>query len=197
MRVGLTGGIGSGKSTVAGMFEHHGAAVVDADAIARQVVERGSPVLARLVEEFGADIVDEDGDLRREELARRAFATERGTRHLNEITHPAIRDRAEEALAAAEMSSPSGIVIYEMPLLVETGQVSLVDVVIVVDVDEQTQIQRAVGRGLDESDVRARMGRQASRDERIAAADFVINNDDQIENTRVHVDAIWSEWMNR
>ncbi len=192
MRVGLTGGIGSGKSTVAAMFADLGAVVVDADAIARRIVEPGSPVLARLVEEFGDDILETDGTLRRGELARRAFATERSTRHLNEITHPAIRELAEVEIVEGEAASPAGVVIYEMPLLVETGQVSLVDAVIVVDVPESVQVQRAVARGLSESDVHERMKRQASRSDRIAAADIVIDNTGELGNTQRQVERAWA-----
>ncbi len=191
MRVGLTGGIGSGKSTVAAMFADLGAVIVDADAIARRIVEPGSPVLARLVEEFGDDILEADGTLRRGELARRAFASERATRHLNEITHPAIRELAEVEIAEGEGASPAGVVVYEMPLLVETGQVSLVDAVIVVDVPENVQVQRAVARGLDESDVEERMQRQASRSDRLAAADIVIDNAGELADTQRQVERAW------
>jgi dephospho-CoA kinase len=193
VRVGLTGGIGSGKSTVAAMFARKGAVVVDADEIARRIVEPGSPVLARLAEEFGADIVLTDGSLNRSLLAERAFATERATRHLNEITHPAIRELADSELADGE--GTGGVVIYEMPLLVETGQVSLVDQVVVVDVAEETQVARAVARGLADDDVRARMARQASRSERLEAADHVIANDESLDNTQAQVNALWEEWM--
>ncbi|MDA2989766.1 MAG: dephospho-CoA kinase [Actinomycetota bacterium] len=193
MRVGLTGGIGSGKSTVAAMFARKGAVVVDADEIARRIVEPGSPVLARLAEEFGADIVQADGCLNRGLLAERAFVNERNTRHLNEITHPAIRELAESELADGERTG--AVVIYEMPLLVETGQVSLVDQVVVVDVAEATQIERAVARGLTDDDVRARMARQASRAERLAAADHVITNDEPLDRTQSQVDVLWAEWM--
>lgn len=192
MRVGLTGGIGSGKSTVAAMLAEHGATVVDADQIARRIVEPGSPVLARLVEEFGSDIINDDGELRRGELAARAFASERGTRRLNEITHPAIRELAEVELAAAEESSEVGVVVYEMPLLVETGQVSLVDVVVVVDLPEGEQIQRATARGLAEDDVRARMSRQARREERLDAADYIIDNSGDASSTQQAVAELWS-----
>ncbi|MFM1917492.1 MAG: dephospho-CoA kinase [Actinomycetota bacterium] len=173
MRIGLTGGIGSGKSTVASLLAERGAIVIDADTIARRIVEPGSPVLAHLVEEFGPDILLADGSLNRGELATRAFASERATRHLNEITHPAIRELAEAELTAAEIR---GLVVYEMPLLVETGQVSLVDYVVVVDVPEADQLSRAVARGLEEGDVRQRMSRQATREQRVAAADFIIDN---------------------
>lgn len=191
MRIGLTGGIGSGKSTVAQMFAAQGAVIVDADQLARRIVEPGSPVLARLAEEFGADIVRPDGSLDRGLLAHRAFATERGTRHLNEITHPAIRELAEAELEASERTG--AVVVYEMPLLVETGQVSLVDLVVVVDVPEDIQIARAMARGLSEEDVRARMQHQASRERRLEAADHVIDAHDSLENTRSQVDTLWRE----
>lgn len=195
MRVGLTGGIGSGKSTVASMLARNGAVVVDADEIARRIVEPGSPVLARLSEEFGSDIVRADGSLDRGLLAERAFATERSTRHLNEITHPAIRELAEVEIEDGERAG--GVVVYEMPLLVETGQVSLVDIVVVVDVSEETQIERAVARGLAAQDVRARMSRQASRETRLEAADHVIDNDGCPADTQAQVDALWAEWTAR
>ena len=192
MRVGLTGGIGSGKSTVARMLAARGAAIVDADAIARRIVEPASPVLARLVEEFGSDIVNPDGSVKRGELARRAFASQRATRRLNEITHPAIREIAEVELADGERAVESGVVVYEMPLLVETGQVSLVDAVIVVDVPEDVQVSRAVARGLAESDVRARMHQQATRTDRLAAADVVIDNSADLAQTEVQVGSAWA-----
>ncbi len=192
MRVGLTGGIGSGKSTVSTMLARKGAGIVDADEIARRIVEPGSPVLARLAEEFGEDIVLADGSLNRQLLADRAFADERSTRHLNEITHPAIREIAEAEISAAEAAYP--IAVYEMPLLVETGQVSLVDIVVVVDAPEEVQVQRAVDRGLNEADVRRRMEQQASRADRSSAADHMIDNGTTLESTQAQVDALWSEW---
>ncbi len=193
MRIGLTGGIGSGKSTVATMLARNGAVVVDADQLARVIVEPGSPVLARLAEEFGADIVASDGSLNRGLLAERAFVDERKTRHLNEITHPAIRELAESELQRGEASG--AVVVYEMPLLVETGQLSLVDIVVVVDVPEDVQVQRAVARGLAEEDVRQRMTRQASRQRRLEAADHVIDNSGGLENTQAQVDSLWASWM--
>jgi dephospho-CoA kinase len=192
VRVGLTGGIGSGKSTVSAMLARKGAGIVDADEIARRIVEPGSPVLARLSEEFGDDIVLSDGTLDRQLLAERAFADERSTRHLNEITHPAIREIAEAEITSVEVRYP--IAVYEMPLLVETGQVSLVDIVVVVDAPEETQLQRAMARGLVESDVRRRMEQQASREDRTSAADHVIDNGGSLESTRAQVDALWAEW---
>lgn len=195
MRIGLTGGIGSGKSTVASMFARKGAILVDADQIARRIVEPGSPVLTRLAEEFGSDIVLADGSLNRSLLAERAFATERGTRHLNDITHPAIRELAEADIGNGERSGK--VVVYEMPLLVETGQVSMVDVVVVVDVSEDIQVERAVARGLSVEDVHARMARQASRERRRESADHVILNDGSVAATQTQVDALWDELMSR
>jgi dephospho-CoA kinase len=189
MRIGVTGGIGSGKSTVASLLSERGAIVVDADVIARRIVEPGSPVLANLVEEFGAGILDPDGRLNRAELARIAFADERGTRHLNDITHPAIREQAEIDLQAAE---EQGIAVYEMPLLIETGQRSLVDLVVVVDVPEDVQIDRAVNlRGLPKDDVIRRMAAQVSRADRLDAADIVISNVGTREELVAEVDALW------
>ena len=125
-------------------------------------------------------------------LAQRAFADERGTRRLNEITHPAIREQAERDISRAEETS--AIVVYEMPLLVESGQVSLVDVVVVVDVPESMQIERAVQRGMDDGDVRRRMLRQASREQRLDAADAVIDNSGSYDATRAQIDVLWAEW---
>jgi dephospho-CoA kinase len=192
LRVGLTGGIGSGKSTVATLLADKGAVIIDADEIARRVVEPDSPVLGRLVEEFGTSILHDDGSLNRGALASLAFASERATRHLNEITHPAIREIAEIELAHAQTSAE--VVVYEMPLLVETGQVSLVDLVVVVDVSEEKQIQRAMDRGLSEDDVRARMTRQATRSARLDAADHVIDNNGSLDDTVAQVDRLWQEW---
>jgi dephospho-CoA kinase len=189
MRIGVTGGIGSGKSTVASLLSERGAIVVDADVIARRIVELGSPVLANLVEEFGAGILDQEGRLNRAELARIAFADERSTRHLNDITHPAIREQAEIDLQAAE---EQGIAVYEMPLLIETGQRSLVDLVVVVDVPEDVQIDRAVNlRGLAKDDVIRRMAAQVSRSERLDAADIVIGNAGTRDELVAQVDALW------
>jgi dephospho-CoA kinase len=188
-RIGLTGGIGAGKSTVAGMLAERGAVVIDADEIARQLVEPGQPALVELITEFGPRIQQPDGTLSRGELARLAFSDPRATTRLNEIMHPLIRAEAERQIRG---QSRTALVVYDMPLLVETGQSDLVDVVVVVDVPEEVQIQRSVDlRGLDEQDVRRRMSVQASREERIAAADHVIDNSGPAEFTRHQVAALW------
>lgn len=189
-RIGITGGIGSGKSTVARMLEAKGASIVDADQIARDIVQPGQPALDELVQAFGAGILREDGTLNRGRLAQLAFADEQGTDRLNTIMHPRIAEEARRRLAQANAS----VVVYDMPLLVETGQQEVVDVVLVVDVPVETQVARAVGqRGLDESDVRRRIAAQASREQRRAVADVIIDNDGTLAHTQAQVDAFWSE----
>ena len=189
-RVGLTGGIGAGKSTVARMLAAKGAVVIDADQISRDLVVPGAPALLALVDEFGPGILREDGSLDRGGLAALAFADEQGTARLNAIMHPRIREESARLLGLAGEDS---IVVYDMPLLVETGQQDLVDLVVVVDVPEQVQVDRAVGlRGLDEGDVRRRIQAQASREERRAAADVVIDNSGDEERTAQQVEALWA-----
>lgn len=190
MKIGLTGGIGSGKSTVAAMFAKLGAVVIDADAISRELVEPGQPALHALVDEFGDGIIAPDGSLRRSELANIAFQDRTATERLNAIMHPLIRAESERRLAAA---ASSGVVLYDMPLLFETDQVKLVDVVVVVDVPEELQVKRAVGRGLDEEDVRRRMEVQVSRSLRVTEADFVIDNSGSLRATERQVRGIWDE----
>lgn len=187
--IGLTGGIGSGKSTVARMLADRGAVVIDADAIARELVEPGAAALAELVTEFGPRILAADGHLSRAELAALAFSEPRATVRLNAIMHPRIQ--AEAALRIAEQAARD-VVVYDMPLLVETGQTGMVDLVVVVDVPEEVQVDRAVRlRGLDEADVRRRMEVQADRQDRNAAADVVIDNSAGLQETQAQVDALW------
>jgi dephospho-CoA kinase len=188
-RVGLTGGIGSGKTTVARMLVGHGAVLVDADQIARDLVEPGGEALAELVTEFGPRILQANGSLSRGELAALAFSDPRATERLNAIMHPLIRAEAARRLDA---HPDADVVVYDMPLLVETGQADLVDVVVVVDVPEEVQIDRAVRlRGLDEADVQRRMTVQASRADRTAAADVIIDNSGSERETAEQVAALW------
>lgn len=188
LRVGLTGGIGSGKTTVAAMLAERGAVVVDADQIARDLVEPGGAALAVLVTEFGPRILQADGALSRAELAGLAFSDPEATTRLNAIMHPLIRAEAEQQIA----TTGSPIVVYDMPLLVETGQADLVDVVVVVDVPEDVQVERAVRmRGLDEADVQRRMAVQVSRADRLAAADVVIDNSGDVDQTAEQVAQLW------
>ena len=180
-KVGLTGGIGSGKSTVARMLGRAGFAVVDADQIARDIMEPGSPVLDEVAAEFGADLIGADGALNRGELARRAFATTEDTMRLNSITHPAIRAESERRFAAAEEAGEQAV-IYDMPLLVDLGLHKDMDLTVVVDVDKNERIRRLVAkRGIDESDARARIAQQIDDEARLAAADVVIDNNGPLD----------------
>lgn len=181
-RIGLTGGIGSGKSTVAGMLADAGFAVVDADKIARQIMEPGSPVLHEVADVFGADLIGPDGALNRGELARRAFASKEETAKLNAITHPAIRAESNRQFAEAEARGERAAV-YDMPLLVDLGLDKDMDLTVVVDVDVDERVRRLVeSRGLDESDARARIAQQIDDETRRAAADIVIDNNGPLEN---------------
>lgn len=175
-RIGLTGGIGSGKSTVANMLADAGFPVVDADQIAREIMEPGSPVLDEVAEVFGADLIDAHGALDRAELARRAFSSKEETEKLNAITHPAIRAESKRRFDAAEARGEKACV-YDMPLLVDLGLHREMDITVVVDVEVEERVRRLVEkRGLDEADARARIAQQLDDETRKAAADVVIDN---------------------
>lgn len=191
--IGVTGGIGSGKSSVARILGELGATVIDADALARDVVEPGSPTLDALVARFGPDIVDSSGNLLRAKLAAMAFADPQGTEDLNAIMHPPIARLAADRIARS--STP--VVVYDMPLLVETKQHELVDMVIVVDVSPETQMERALARGtLTEEDIKRRLNAQASRDERLAISDYVLSNDGTPDELRRQVEDLWQVFAN-
>lgn len=188
--IGLTGGIGSGKTSVADLLRSHGLPVVDADQIARDVVEPGQPALQDLASAFGADILREDGSLDRPELARRAFADEQHTNLLNSITHPRIMARRDELFDVARAAGEPAV-IYDMPLLVEKGQHRDMDLVVVVHVDVDTRVERLVAnRGLDEDDVRRRIAAQTSDAARLAVADVVIDNNGPREELESQVQAL-------
>lgn len=188
--IGLTGGIGSGKSTVARMLAAHRWTVVDADAVAREVVEPGQPALAELADAFGPTVLQPDGALNRAELARLAFRDAEHTQLLNSITHPRIEARTAEFFDAAR-SAGAKFCVYDMPLLVDKGLHRDMDAVIVVDVDAETRVRRLVEhRGLDEVDARARIDRQISDVERLAAATYVIDNNGPLEELKPQVDAV-------
>lgn len=176
LKIGLTGGIGSGKSTVARLLAEAGIPVVDADQVARDIMEPGSPVLAEVTREFGADLLDASGALNRAELARRAFATAEATKRLNAITHPAIRAESARRLSELEKSGAAAGV-YDMPLLFELGLDKSMDLNVVVDAGVEVRVARLVEkRGLDEADVRNRIARQLGDEERCERADIVLDN---------------------
>lgn len=191
LRVGLTGGIGSGKSTVAKRLAALGATIVDADQIAREVVEPGTRALAAIVERFGPEIVDADGALDRPALGRIVFGDPGALADLEAITHPAIWETTATRMA---MARRDGIVVHDMPILVEKGLSSDYHLVVVVDTPEAERIRRLVeDRGMSESDARARIAVQASDDQRYAAADSVLTNTGSVAELEEAVDALWSD----
>jgi dephospho-CoA kinase len=188
-RAGLTGGIGSGKSTVSALLSSYGAVIIDSDRIAREVVEPGTKGLAAVVAEFGTGILLPDGTLDRPALGSIVFADPDRLRALNAIVHPLVRDRSAHLEAAA---GPDTLVIHDVPLLAENGLAPLYESVIVVDASPETQLDRLVRlRGMSEDEARARMAAQASREDRIAIADFVIDNEGPRDALEPQVRKIW------
>lgn len=193
--VGLTGGIGSGKSTVARRLASWGAIVIDADQIAREVVEPGQPALHDIVERFGPDVLTGDGQLDRPKLAGLVFNDDSARRDLEAITHPRIGEgvarRIMQAQAAEDEDGRERIVVLDHPLLVETGQAANYPVVVVVVAPEDVRVKRLVqSRGMDAEDARARLRAQTDDDARIAAATHVIDNSGTIEELHAQVDAL-------
>jgi len=201
--VGLTGGIGSGKSEVSRRLAAHGAMVVDADLLAREVVAAGSDGFAEVVAAFGPDVVGVDGELDRAALGRQVFGDQAARHRLEQIVHPRVRLRAAEIEAEieAEMQPPAGadvVVVHDVPLLVETGQHGGFDVVVVVDASEEIRLDRLVpGRGMDPDEARGRIASQAGRAERLAAADLVVSNDGDLADLDAAVDALWVDLLAR
>lgn len=192
--VGLTGGIASGKSTASAMFAELGVTVIDYDQLARDVVQPGEPALEQIVERFGADVIAPDGSLDRPALGAIVFADQTARRDLEKITHPAIRHRAQ--LLAAE--SDGKVVVHDNPLLVEMGAAASCDHVVVVDVDPELQIERLRhNRGMSRADALARINAQATREQRLQVADFVIDNRGSVAELRRQVESILAELSTR
>ncbi|BBH16238.1 dephospho-CoA kinase [Nocardioides baekrokdamisoli] len=195
MRVGLTGGIASGKSTVSAMLRELGAIVIDADQLARDVVAKGTPGLAQVVDVFGPGVLTEAGEMDRPAVGAIVFADESKRRALEAIIHPLVGARSAEL---AREAGPGAVVVHDIPLLVETGQAELFDAVIVVDVPEDVQVERMLrDRGWAEDDSRARIAAQATRDARRAAATYVIENTGTREDLRLRVAEVFGDVLQR
>lgn len=191
LRVGLTGGIGSGKSTVARRLIERGAVLVDSDVLAREVVAAGTPGFDEVVAAFGEQVRGSDGELDRTALAQIVFADPTARERLNAIVHPRVRARAEELIAAAP---PDAVVVQDVPLLVEAGMTAAFPLVIVVHADVEERVRRLVRyRGMTEEDARARIAAQASDQERRAAADVWLDNSGTPDDLIAAVDALWEE----
>ncbi len=189
VRVALTGGIASGKSMVAAELAARGAIIIDADVLAREVVEPGTPALAAIIDRFGPQVLS-DGRLNRARLGQIVFADPLARRDLERIVHPAVRARAGELERAA---GAAAVVVHVIPLLVETGQQEDFDLVVTVDVDHETQTQRLMTRnGLTRAEAESRIAAQASREDRMIAADVVLDNTGTVTQLREQIDALWA-----
>ena len=194
LMVGLTGGIGAGKSTVAAMLAARGAVVIDADAIAREIVEPGMPTLAKLVERFGSEILRPDGSLDRPALAALAFVDDETRKELEAITHPAI---GAEFLRRVADAPPNAVVVHDVPLLVESKRGFEYGAVIVVEAPLETRLDRLEARGVARDDARRRIGLQASDEDRRNVATWVVNNSRDLGHLEKQVNEIWSELERR
>jgi dephospho-CoA kinase len=190
LRVGLTGGIGSGKTVVSDLLAELGAVVIDADVLARDVVARNTSGLAAIVVEFGPDVLTDSGELDRPAMGAKVFEDDAARSRLEAIVHPRVRVRAAEIEAAA---APDAVVVHVIPLLVETGQVASFDEVVVVDVPPEVQRQRlAETRSMTPAQIEARLAAQATREQRLAAATHVVDNSGTPEQLRAGVEQLWA-----
>ena len=192
--VGLTGGIGSGKSEVSRLLAAHGAVIIDADAIAREVVEPGTPGLSAVVAAFGPDVLAADGSLDRDKMAAVVFTDPAARSRLNAIVHPLVGARTFELIAAAADADPHAVVVNDVPLLVEAGLQDRYDAIVVVASKPETQISRLVEqRGMTEADAAARIAAQAPLADKLAVADFVIDNDGDRATLAARVEQVWAD----
>lgn len=195
IRVGLTGGIGSGKSTVSRLLASYGAVVVDADLVAREVIEPGTPGLAAVVEAFGTAVLLPTGALDRNALGKVVFGDAAARARLSGILHPLIGERSGELMEAASASG-APMLVHDVPLLVESSLQSRYDVVVVVDASPAVQLDRLVRlRGMPSADAQARIAAQASREDRLAAATVVLDNDGTVEELTGQVQALWADLL--
>ena len=188
MNVGLTGGLGSGKSTVAALLGEHGAVIIDADVVAREVVRAGTPGFAAVVARFGPGVVGPDGELDRAALARIVFADGAALDELNAIVHPLVGSRSAELAAAVP---PGAVVVHDIPLLAENGLADRFDTVVVVEADREIRLARLAERGLTRAEAEARMAAQATDEQRRAIADEIVRNDGDLDSLARQVDRLW------
>jgi dephospho-CoA kinase len=190
--IGLTGGIASGKSTIARRLAENGAIVVDADRIAREVVEPGTPALAEIAETFGDGVLREDGSLDRPALGAIVFADGEALLRLNAITHPAVLRASTARFDAAAAADPDAVVVYDVPLLVESANEYPFDLIVVAHASAQARVERLVAlRGMERAEAERRIRSQASDEERLAVADVVIDTDGTLEQTLEQADLLW------
>jgi dephospho-CoA kinase len=194
VRVGLTGGVGSGKSTVSALLADMGAVIVDADRIAREVVEPGTAGYDAVLARFGSSVRAPDGTLDRPAIAGIVFADPQALADLNAIVHPLVGQRMAELVADVPAEA---IVVHDVPLLVENNLAPAYDVVVVVLADEETRVRRLAGRGMPEADARARIAAQADDDQRRAVADEIVRNDGDRDQLAAQVEALWARLQQR
>ncbi|MDF0515259.1 dephospho-CoA kinase [Agromyces sp. H3Y2-19a] len=191
--IGLTGGIASGKSTVARRLYEHGAVHIDADDLARRVVAPGTPGLAAVIAEFGESVLRPDGSLDRAKLGEIVFKDDAARARLNSIVHPAVRELSSRLIARAEADDPDAVVVYDVPLLVEASVDHPFDLVVVTNAPRRTQVKRLVEeRGLDLMQAEARVDAQVDNTRRLAIADVVIDTDGSLAHTMSQTDALWA-----
>lgn len=198
IRVGLTGGIGSGKSTVSALLRQRGAVVIDSDELAREAVAPGTDGLAEVAEAFGSRVLAADGSLDRQRMAALVFQDPAARGRLEEIVHPRVRSAAAALERTASREDPDSVIVHDVPLLIETGRHTGFDVVVVVDVPVDVAQQRLVEqRGLDPADAERRVAAQASREARRAIADVVLDNSGTVADIERQVDRLWNELSSR
>ncbi|PZD95842.1 dephospho-CoA kinase [Paenibacillus sambharensis] len=196
MKIGLTGGIACGKSTVAAMLRQRGAMLVDADQVAREIVLPGEPALSRVTAVFGQAVINPDGTLNRAKLGGIVFADKDKLRQLEGILHPAIRERMWAVINAAEQEDPGRLIAADIPLLYETGQQDLYDGILVVYIPRELQLKRLQDRNpdLSEEQAKQRIDSQMDIDRKRELADWVIDNSGTLDQTEQQVDALWTKW---
>jgi dephospho-CoA kinase len=192
VNVGLTGGLGSGKSTVAALLGEHGAVIIDADVVAREVVQAGTPGFAAVVARFGPGVVGPDGELDRAALARVVFADGAALDELNAIVHPLVGSRSAELAAAVP---PGAVVVHDIPLLAENGLADRFDMVVVVEADREIRLARLAERGLTRAEAEARMAAQATDEQRRAIADEIVRNDGDLDSLARQIDRLWDRLL--